>query len=147
MDKLIFGEFFHLRHCQLADILPSNRLEIFEVIVIEKVVIGTVKPFPFLHLLEGVGVLVRIMLYCRLNVPNLRAVRLWFEPKKDIELDLSILILEDVVPMSLDRCEELKATLRGFLYLLLMGKTAAVLYGDQIAHFLIKFRVNLHNAE
>lgn len=74
MDQLVFGEFLHLRHSQFADILSSYRLKIFEVIVIEEVVIGTVKPFPFLHLLEGVSVLIRIMLYCRLYVPDLRTI-------------------------------------------------------------------------
>lgn len=111
VDKLILGEFFHFRHCQLADILPSDSLEIFEVVVVEEVIISTVEPFSLLHLLEGVGVLIRIVLYCGLDVPNLRAVGLWLEPEEDIELDLPILVLEDVVPMSLNGCEELKPTL------------------------------------
>lgn len=102
MDKLILSEFFHFRHGQLTDIFPSDSLEIFEVVVVEEVIIGAIKPFSFLHFLESVSVLIRIVFYCWLDIPNLRAIGLWLEAKKNIELDLPIFVFEDVVPMPLD---------------------------------------------
>lgn len=74
MDKLILSEFLHFRHGQFTDILSSDSLEIFEVVIVEEVVIGTIEPFTFLHLLESVSVLIRIVFYCWLYVPDLRTV-------------------------------------------------------------------------
>lgn len=73
MDELIPREFLHFWHSQLVDILPSDSLEIFEVVVVEEVIIGTIEPFSFLHLFKGVSVFIRIVFYCWLDVPNLRA--------------------------------------------------------------------------
>lgn len=137
MNKLILSEFFHFRHGQLTDILTSNYLEIFEVVVVEEVIIGAIEPFSFLHLLESVSVLIRIVFYCWFDIPNLRAIGLWLEPKEDIQLDLAIFVFEDIVPMPLDGCKKFEPTLCGFLDLLLVGKTAAILYRDKIPHFFI----------
>ena len=96
-------------------------------IVTEEVVIGSIEPITFIHFLKSPSKLIRIMLYYWFYIPNLRSLGLGFIPEKDIQLYLSIFISKDIVPMPLDGGEDFKSAGGGFLYFLLMGKTASIL--------------------
>jgi hypothetical protein len=54
MDELLLDDLLHFRHDHLTQLFLGNPLEIFEVIIREKVVVGLIEPFIFLHLLEEV---------------------------------------------------------------------------------------------
>jgi hypothetical protein len=107
------------------------------VVVAQKVAVGSVEPLALAHLLESPGELVGVMLYYRLNIPNLGAFSLGFVPEEHVQLYLPILVPEDIVPVPLDGGEDLEPARGRFLYLLLMGKAASILDRNEISHILI----------
>ena len=108
--------------------------------------ISSVEPLSLRHHLVLVGKFTGEVLYNRTDIPDLRAIRLRAIPQEHINLDLPISILEIVVEMPHDRCDELYPALCGLLDLLLMGQTAAVLNGNKVSHLLIQPLVLIHDA-
>lgn len=111
MDQLLSGQFFQFGKSELVDVPSTYLREITQMVSIQKNFIGVVEPFSPLHLLKAVRHLVRIMFYHRLHLPNLRPLRIGTISQEDIQLDLSILVLEDVVPVALDGGEKLESAL------------------------------------
>lgn len=120
MYQLLLGEFLHLWDAQIVDVLLADSCEVVEMMRFGKIAIGPVEPLTFLQLLERICVGIRIMLDHWLDLPQLRALDIWLVTEKDIDLSLPVLVLEVVVKMPLDRCEELESTLCSLLYLLFM---------------------------
>ena len=114
-------------------------------VVAQEVAVGSIEPLALAHLLESPGELVGVMLYYRLNIPNLGAFTLRPVPEEHIQLYLPILVPEDIVPVPLDGGEDLEAARGGFLYLLLMGKAASILDRNEISHILIELGVDFED--
>ena len=111
VDQLLSGQFFQLGKSELVDIPSAYLHEIRQVVSLQKSFIGAVEPLSALHLLKTIRHLVRIVLYHRLHLPNLRPLRIGTMSQEDIQLNLSILVLEDVVPVALDGGEKLEPAL------------------------------------
>lgn len=61
-------------------------------------------------------------------------------------MDLPIFIPEHVVPVALDGGEDLESAGGGFLYLLLVGKAAPILNGNEVSHVLVQLGVHFEDA-
>ena len=57
-----------------------------------EIFVGLVEPLPFLHLLELLSFLIRVVLDDLLNLPDLRSLRFWFIPQKYVNLHLAVVV-------------------------------------------------------
>lgn len=104
MDHLLLGDPLQPGQHQLGDLPLPYLLEVMDVVVAQKVVVSSIKPLAFAHLLEGPGELIRIVLNHGLDVPDLRSISLWPVSQEYIQLYLPVFISEHIVPVPLDRC-------------------------------------------
>jgi hypothetical protein len=138
VDELLLGDLLHFGDVELLVLLLAYALEIRKSEVVAEVLVGLVEPLASPHLFERVRVFVGIVLDDWLQLPKLRSLDVRLVPQKNVDLSLPVFVLKVVVEVPLQRSEQLEPALGGLLDLLLVRQTAAVLDGDEVAHFLVE---------